>query len=109
MSEKNYFVRYKMTRESFSTPFTIEQYSDVGLSAWDIIEKFLAEHTDCSVSNEISVDGLTWEHLFCFPTDELREELLTTYSDYIYSNDNIREDFEDRGVTFEWEKFETDA
>lgn len=109
MSGKNYIVKYKMTRESLSTPFTIEQYTDVGLSAWDIIEKFLAKHPECSVSQEVSVDGLTWEHSFSFPTDELREELLEAYSNHIYSNDNIREDFAESGVTFEWQKLETDA
>jgi hypothetical protein len=109
MAGKNYIVRFTMTRESLSTPFTMEQYIDVGSSAWDIIEQFLSKHPECSVSQEVSVDGLTWEHIFSFPTDELREELLAAYSDHIYSNDNIREDFEESGVTFEWQKIEIDA
>ena len=109
MAGKNYIVKYTMTRESLSTPFTAEEYTDVGLSAWDIIEQFLAKHPECSVSQSISVDGLMWEHSFNFPTDELREELLTAYSEHVHSNDNIREDFKETGVTFEWEKFETDA
>jgi hypothetical protein len=109
MSGKNYYIKYTYIRDSLTTPFTDNDFIEVGDYLWKMITDFIAATEGASITMQVSVDGLSWSHLFLFPTEESRAELLSKYNEEIAKHPSIIEHHSEAGVQFEWEMYETDA
>jgi hypothetical protein len=108
MSEKNYYLKYQVQRQSLAQSFTAPDVLEECDEAYQAAQKYIEEQ-HITITPEISVDGLTMSLTYRFCSEEQRSELHRLYNEFVDQNEGARESHEDYGIKITYDLFETNA